>query len=87
MTGRYEADFATHLLRTYAPSVGILAALILGGRLLLRPLLRMAARAKSRELFIAASLFVVLVTGLVAQAGGVSWRARRRSTPRRQHRP
>ena len=72
VVGRTEADFFTHLLRTYAPAVVFLAALILGGRLLLRPLLRIAARAQSRELFIAASLFVVLVTGLAAQAGGVS---------------
>ena len=72
VAGRYEADFGAHLLRTYAPAVAILAILVLGGRLLLRPLLRIAAKAQSRELFIAASLFVVLVTGLVAQAGGIS---------------
>src|SRR3712207_7148924 len=32
VAGRYEQDFAAHLVRTYAPAVAILAILVLGGR-------------------------------------------------------
>jgi CPA2 family monovalent cation:H+ antiporter-2 len=72
ISSRYEADFTTQLLRTYVPAALIMGGMILGSRLLLRPLLRIAARAQSRELFIAACLFVVLVTGLLAESAGLS---------------
>ena len=72
VAGRYEADFSEQLLGTYVPAALIMAGMILGSRLLLRPLLGLAARSKSRELFVAACLFVVLVTGALAQAAGLS---------------
>ncbi len=48
--------------------VGIIAV----GRLVLRPLFRSAARARSRDLFMAASLLVIIGAGLAAQLLGLS---------------
>ena len=42
------------------------------GRLALRPLFRLVAQTRSNELFIAATLFVVVGTGVVAAAAGLS---------------
>jgi CPA2 family monovalent cation:H+ antiporter-2 len=72
LAGRNELDFGEQLLRTFVPVAIVFAVLIASGPLILRPLLRAAARARTRELFIAACLLVVLVTGLVAQAAGLS---------------
>lgn len=49
-----------------------LAAILLFGRFLLRPLFRLVASSGSNELFIAATLFVIVVTGVVAAAAGLS---------------
>ncbi len=46
--------------------------LVVAGRLVLRPLFRMAARTKSSEMFMAACLLVVMATGLVTAASGLS---------------
>jgi monovalent cation:H+ antiporter-2, CPA2 family len=48
------------------------AAIIALGRLVLRPLFRSVARAHSAEVFVAACLLVVIVTGLAAAATGLS---------------
>ena len=71
-TGRYEAGFMSELIGVLVPVAVVFAVLIASGRLLLRPVLKAAASARTRELFVAACLFVVLVTGLIAQAGGLS---------------
>lgn len=52
-----------------AAAVGFIAVV---GRLLLRPLFRLVASAQSSELFIAATLFVVVATGVVAAVAGLS---------------
>lgn len=49
-----------------------LAAILLFGRFLLRPLFRLVAGSQSNELFIAATLFVIVVTGVVAAVAGLS---------------
>ncbi|KAF0227100.1 MAG: monovalent cationH+ antiporter-2 CPA2 [Beijerinckiaceae bacterium] len=49
-----------------------LAAILLFGRFLLRPLFRLVASSGSNELFIAATLFVIVVTGVVAAVAGLS---------------
>src|SRR5579864_3759079 len=49
-----------------------LAAIVLVGRLLLRPLFHSAARAKSPEIFAALSLLVVVGAAAAAAAGGLS---------------
>ena len=49
-----------------------LTVIFVGGRLLLRPLFRSAAQAKSPEIFAAASLLIVVGSAAVAAAGGLS---------------
>ncbi|HXA38883.1 MAG TPA: cation:proton antiporter [Phenylobacterium sp.] len=60
------------VLLALAPRVGGLLALAVAGRLLLRPMMRSVAKARSPELFVAASLLVVIGAGLVAAATGLS---------------
>ncbi len=63
-------------LFTLLPAAGGLFLMVLLGRLVLRPMFRSVARAQhrgeGRELFVAASLLVVVVSGLTAQAVGLS---------------
>lgn len=61
-----------HLLLAFAPAGLAVVALLVFGRLLLRPMLRSVARAKSEELFMAASLLVVVGAGLVSALAGLS---------------
>jgi monovalent cation:H+ antiporter-2, CPA2 family len=49
-----------------------LTAIVLFGRLLMRPLFRLVASTRSRELFIAAVLFVVIAAGVVASEAQLS---------------
>ena len=71
---RPQADgvAAPNLLLTFLPAVAGIAALFAFGRLLLRPMLRSVARAKSEELFVAACLLVVIGAGLVSALTGLS---------------
>ena len=52
--------------------VGVFALLLIIGRLLLRPLLRLAARAGTPEVFTAATLLVVLGTSMLVTMAGLS---------------
>ena len=50
--------------------VGIIAAIVIGGRLLLRPVLRWIARSRTPEIFTAAALLLVVgIAALMQQAG------------------
>jgi len=49
-----------------------LAVIVLFGRVLLRPLFRLVATTRSRDLFIAAILFVILGAGVIANQAGLS---------------
>ncbi len=53
-------------------AVGVVAAIVLGGRLLLRPALRWIARSDTPEIFTAASLLLVVATAALMQAVGLS---------------
>ena len=55
-----------------AKAVAVIAAIILGGRLALRPALRWIARSKTPEIFTAASLLLVVATAVLMQAVGLS---------------
>ncbi|MBX9797726.1 cation:proton antiporter [Sphingomonas sp.] len=61
-----------NLLRLLAAGIVTMAALFVGGRLLLPRLFAQAARTKSPELFFAASLLVVIVASLATAAVGLS---------------
>jgi glutathione-regulated potassium-efflux system ancillary protein KefC len=55
-----------------AKAAGVIAAIILGGRLLLRPALRWIARSRTPEIFTAAALLLVVATAALMQAVGLS---------------
>jgi glutathione-regulated potassium-efflux system ancillary protein KefC len=52
--------------------VGVIAGIILGGRLLLRPLLRWIARSRTPEIFTAAALLLVVAIAALMQLVGLS---------------
>jgi CPA2 family monovalent cation:H+ antiporter-2 len=60
------------LFWAFAPAVLGVVGLLVVGRLVLRPMLRSVARAKSEELFVAACLLVVIGSGLVSALTGLS---------------
>jgi CPA2 family monovalent cation:H+ antiporter-2 len=65
-------SFSPVLLLAFAPAFGGLAALVALGRTVLRPIMRSVARTDDQELFVAASLLVVIGAGLAAAVAGIS---------------
>jgi glutathione-regulated potassium-efflux system ancillary protein KefC len=55
-----------------AKAIGMIAVIILGGRLLLRPMLRWIAKSDTPEIFTAASLLLVVATAALMDAVGLS---------------
>ncbi|MDE2371721.1 MAG: glutathione-regulated potassium-efflux system protein KefC [Burkholderiales bacterium] len=55
-----------------AKAFGMIAAIVFGGRLLLRPALRWIARSDTPEIFTAASLLLVVATATLMQSVGLS---------------
>lgn len=55
-----------------AKAFGVIALIIFGGRLLLRPALRWIARSRTPEIFTAAALLLVVATAALMQAAGLS---------------
>lgn len=53
-------------------AIAVVAALIAGGRTLLRPILRIIAKTDMREIFTAFALLLVIATGLLMQSIGMS---------------
>jgi len=73
LLGRQQDNFSwTTLFFSFAPAALGLAALVVFGRLMLRPMLRSVAKAKSEELFMAAALLVVIGAGLLSAVAGLS---------------
>lgn len=70
--GHQGETFSPKLLLAFAPAALGLLGLVVLGRLVLRPMMRSVAKADSEELFVAASLLVVLGAGLVAALTGLS---------------
>ncbi len=60
------------LLLKLLPAVAAPAAILLIGRLILRPMMKSVARARSEEMFMAACLLVVVGAGIAAAAAGLS---------------
>ncbi|MDB5439825.1 MAG: potassium transporter TrkA [Caulobacteraceae bacterium] len=60
------------LLLSFAPAIAGLGLLAAAGRFLLRPMMRSVAKAGGDELFMAASLLVVVGAGLLAAMSGLS---------------
>ncbi len=59
-------------VRALVVAVFAISLIVLVGRVLLRPLFRLVASVNSNELFIAALLFVIVGTGVIAAAAGLS---------------
>ena len=59
-------------LRSFAIAVAIIGGMIIGGRYLLRPMLRVAARTQIPEIFTATALLVVIGAALLMQVAGMS---------------
>jgi CPA2 family monovalent cation:H+ antiporter-2 len=72
LLGGQPAESGAALALRLAPAILGPAAILLAGRLLLRPMMKSVARAKSEELFMAACLLVVIGAGLAAAAAGLS---------------
>lgn len=71
--GRGDAEaLSPRLLLAFAPAAIGLFALVAGARLLLRPMFRSVARARSEELFMAACLLVVIGAGMASAFAGLS---------------
>ena len=62
----------TSLGIAFAQAAIALAIIVVFGRVLLRPVFRLAAMTRSRELFIAAILFVIIAAGVIANQAGLS---------------
>jgi CPA2 family monovalent cation:H+ antiporter-2 len=71
-TAKGETGLAWQLLTTLAPAAIGLTALVIFGRLALRPFFHFVAETKSPEFFMAACLLVVLGDGLAAAASHLS---------------
>ena len=69
---RHGEAFSPRLLLAFAPAVLGLLLLVVLGRLVLRPMMKSVARTKSRELFVAACLLIVIGAGMVTAVSGLS---------------
>ena len=69
---RSDDSVMTHLGFALVNATLAVAAIVIVGRLLLRPLFRLVASTASHELFVAAALFVIIVAGVAAAAAGLS---------------
>ncbi len=67
-----DADGWNGLIRTVMLGIAVVAAMLIGGRLLLPRLFAQAARAKNPELFLSASLLVVILSSIATTAVGLS---------------
>jgi monovalent cation:H+ antiporter-2, CPA2 family len=72
MLGIRGGGVDTAILSFLVPALTGLSVLVLGGRIVMRPLFRHVAAAGSTEFFMAACLFIVIGTGVVTAASGLS---------------
>lgn len=67
-----NSSVVTHLVFALVNATLAVAAIVIVGRLLLRPLFRLVASTASPELFVAAALFVIISSGVAAAQAGLS---------------
>ena len=72
MANAKASGFSPRLILAVLPAFAAILALAVGGRLLLRPMFKSVARARSEEMFTAACLLVVIGAGLISAAAGLS---------------
>jgi CPA2 family monovalent cation:H+ antiporter-2 len=66
------SSLITSLMLALANAAIAVAAIVIIGRIMLRPLFRLVASTGSSELFVAAALFVIIGTGVAAAMAGMS---------------
>jgi len=69
--GGYD-DTSDPIWKEALRALGVIAAIVLGGRLLLRPMLRWIARSRTPEIFTAAALLLVVAIAALMQSVGLS---------------
>lgn len=72
LLGVAESSSARNPYVQFAIGAGVIAALVVGGRHLLRPAFRLVAQARSQELSTASALLVVMSTALLMHSIGLS---------------
>ena len=72
LTAGPQASVLGSVGKAVAQAAIALSVIILFGRFLLRPLFRMVASTRSRDLFIAAVLFVIIAAGVITNQAGMS---------------
>jgi CPA2 family monovalent cation:H+ antiporter-2 len=72
MLGMRGGGLGMAIVSFLVPALTGLSVIVLGGRLVMRPLFRHVAAAGSTEFFVAACLLVVIGTGVVTAASGLS---------------
>ena len=72
MLGIHGGSLGMAVVSTLVPALTGLSVIVLGGRLVMRPLFRHVAAAGSTEFFMAACLLVVIGTGVVTAISGLS---------------
>ena len=72
MLGMRGGGLGTAIVSFLVPALTGLSIIVLGGRLVMRPLFRHVAAAGSTEFFMAACLLVVIGTGVLTAASGLS---------------
>jgi glutathione-regulated potassium-efflux system ancillary protein KefC len=72
LLGDQPAENARSPWITYAIGIGAIVALVVVGRLVLRPAFRFIAQAKSHELSVASALLVVIATAVLMETIGLS---------------
>jgi K+:H+ antiporter len=72
LTAGPQASVLGSVGKAVAQAAIALSVIILFGRYLLRPLFRMVASTRSRDLFIAAVLFVIIAAGVITNQAGMS---------------
>jgi CPA2 family monovalent cation:H+ antiporter-2 len=72
MLGTHDGDLGTVLLYLVVPAIGGLSAVVLVGRLVMRPFFHLVAAAGTTEFFMAACLLVVVGAGVMSAIAGLS---------------
>jgi CPA2 family monovalent cation:H+ antiporter-2 len=70
--GETQGSVFISLLRAVLQATAAVCVIIALGRLLMRPMFRLVATTRSSEIFIAAVLFVIVGSGVIAHAAGLS---------------
>lgn len=72
LAAQSQGSITVGLLTALLQAALVIVVIVAAGRLLLRPLFRLVAQSGTEEMFVAATLFVAIGTGVITQAVGLS---------------